>query len=201
MKAIITRLLPVIILVSSIHLAVAAEVTNVVPRQEGNRLVFFYDIEGAFEEEFDLLFSLTFDGKKYEAGQLSVDGDVGKVKSGTGKKLSWNVLKDKPRGVRGEISWQLDIRPRQVKYDSARNRSNHHAIGPETIVLTNKNGNITFPHKKHQEMLKNDCKKCHPKGPGKIEGKNMTWGHGLCKACHSEKGAPAPTKCSGCHNK
>jgi len=74
MKAIITRLLPVIILVSSIHLAVAAEVTNVVPRQEGNRLVFFYDIEGAFEEEFDLLFSLTFDGKKYEAGQLSVDG-------------------------------------------------------------------------------------------------------------------------------
>ena len=75
------------------------------------------------------------------------------------------------------------------------------AAGPETIVLTNKNGNITFPHKKHQEMLKNDCKKCHTKGPGKIEGKNMTWGHGLCKACHTDKGAPAPTQCSGCHKK
>jgi hypothetical protein len=73
------------------------------------------------------------------------------------------------------------------------------AAGPETIVLENKKGNITFPHKKHQEIVKQDCKKCHQKGPGKIEGKNMKWGHDLCKACHTEKGAP--TKCDACHKK
>ena len=30
------------------------------------------------------------------------------------------------------------------------------------------NGEGSFPHRKHQEMLK-DCKKCHEKGPGTIK--------------------------------
>jgi len=74
------------------------------------------------------------------------------------------------------------------------------AAGPESIVLANKKGDITFPHKKHQEIVKNDCKKCHAKASGgKIEGQNMKWGHDLCKACHAEKGAK--TNCDGCHTK
>jgi len=73
------------------------------------------------------------------------------------------------------------------------------AVGPETISLPAKNGNITFPHKKHQDLLK-DCKACHAKAPGKIEGLGMAWAHKTCKGCHEEK-KMGPTKCGDCHKK
>ena len=60
-------------------------------------------------------------------------------------------------------------------------------------------GKVTFPHKMHQEMLKS-CKKCHEKGPGKIEGFGKDWAHKTCKGCHSEM-KKGPTSCSGCHKK
>ena len=73
------------------------------------------------------------------------------------------------------------------------------AAGPESITLPAKNGNITFPHKKHQELLK-DCKACHEKAPGKIEGLGKDWAHKTCKGCHEEK-KMGPTKCGECHKK
>ncbi len=73
------------------------------------------------------------------------------------------------------------------------------AAGPETITLPAKMGNVTFPHKKHQELLK-DCKTCHEKGPGKIEGFGKDMAHKTCKGCHTEKGK-GPTKCGECHKK
>jgi hypothetical protein len=73
------------------------------------------------------------------------------------------------------------------------------AAGPESIALPAKMGTVTFPHKKHQEMLK-DCKICHEKGPGKIEGLGKDWAHKTCKGCHEEKKA-GPTKCGECHKK
>lgn len=73
------------------------------------------------------------------------------------------------------------------------------AAGPATITLPAKNGNVTFNHQKHQEMLKN-CKICHENGPGKIEGFGKDWAHKTCKGCHADKGA-GPTNCSGCHKK
>ena len=70
----------------------------------------------------------------------------------------------------------------------------------DDITLPAKNGNITFPHKMHQEKLK-DCKLCHEKGPGKIEGfSGMSAGHKLCKSCHEAKKV-GPTKCAECHKK
>jgi len=60
-------------------------------------------------------------------------------------------------------------------------------------------GKVSFPHKKHQELLK-DCKKCHEKGPGKIAGFGKDWAHKTCKGCHSEM-AKGPTSCSQCHKK
>jgi hypothetical protein len=52
----------------------------------------------------------------------------------------------------------------------------------------------------HQEKLK-DCKLCHEKGPGKIEGfSGMSAGHKLCKSCHEAKKV-GPTKCAECHKK
>ncbi len=73
------------------------------------------------------------------------------------------------------------------------------AAGPETITIPTRMGTVTFPHKAHQERLK-DCKICHEKGPGKIEGFSKDWAHKTCKGCHEEKKA-GPTKCNECHKK
>ena len=73
------------------------------------------------------------------------------------------------------------------------------AAGGDIITLPAKNGNITFPHKKHQDILK-ECKVCHAKAPGKIEELGKDWGHKTCKGCHEEKKA-GPVKCSECHKK
>ena len=73
------------------------------------------------------------------------------------------------------------------------------ALAADTITLPAKNGDISFPHKKHQELLK-DCKTCHEKGPGKIEGFGKDWAHRTCKACHETK-KMGPTKCAECHKK
>ncbi|SEA09023.1 hypothetical protein SAMN05660420_01173 [Desulfuromusa kysingii] len=68
---------------------------------------------------------------------------------------------------------------------------------PETVVIENKNGNVTLPHAEHGEMY--GCATCHgdnPPGPFEL-GKDTA--HKLCKDCHKEQGGP--TKCSGCHVK
>ena len=73
------------------------------------------------------------------------------------------------------------------------------AEGPENIALPAKMGTVTFPHKQHQERLK-DCKICHEKGSGKIEGFGKDFAHKTCKGCHADKGT-GPTKCTECHKK
>lgn len=72
-------------------------------------------------------------------------------------------------------------------------------LAADVITMQAKNGNVTFNHKKHQESLK-DCKVCHEKGAGKIEGFGKDWAHKSCKGCHADKGA-GPTKCADCHKK
>ena len=72
-------------------------------------------------------------------------------------------------------------------------------MAADVITLTAKNGNVSFNHKGHQEKLK-DCKLCHEKGPGKIEGFGKDAAHKLCKGCHDQKKA-GPTKCGECHKK
>jgi hypothetical protein len=74
------------------------------------------------------------------------------------------------------------------------------AAGPDVIELPASKGNVTFPHLKHQENLK-DCTKCHTSETGgKIEGFGKDIAHNTCKKCHSESGK-GPTSCSACHNK
>lgn len=72
-------------------------------------------------------------------------------------------------------------------------------LAADTITLPAKNGDVTFTHKKHQEILK-DCKICHEKGAGKMEGFGKDLAHKTCKGCHADKGA-GPTKCAECHKK
>lgn len=87
---------------------------------------------------------------------------------------------------------------------------------PETIVLENKKGPITFTHKAHidagatcqschhnvaadMDVPTQKCVDCHGVGdnPSKKD-----YGHGTCLKCHkANKAEGAPTKCSGCHAK
>ena len=74
------------------------------------------------------------------------------------------------------------------------------AFAADVIDLPAKNGNVSFPHKKHQDALK-DCKACHAtETGGKIEGFGKDVAHKLCKGCHETKKA-GPTKCGECHKK
>lgn len=73
------------------------------------------------------------------------------------------------------------------------------ALAADVMSLPAKNGNVSFNHKAHADMVK-DCKACHEKTPGKIEGFNKDSAHKLCKGCHEQKKA-GPTKCGECHKK
>ncbi|MCM0080914.1 cytochrome c family protein [Geomonas sp. Red32] len=73
------------------------------------------------------------------------------------------------------------------------------AAGPATIVLHASKGDVTFPHKEHQEKMA--CTACHENDKGgKIAALGKDWAHKTCKGCHSEKGK-GPTGCNGCHKK
>jgi cytochrome c553 len=73
------------------------------------------------------------------------------------------------------------------------------AADTTVVVLPAKNGNVTFPHKKHADAMA--CTTCHEtdKG-GKIADLGKDWAHKTCKGCHTDKGK-GPTKCNECHKK
>lgn len=78
------------------------------------------------------------------------------------------------------------------------------AAAPETVVMKNSKGEVTFAHKKHEAagVLK-DCKACHVEATGgKIGALGKEKGHANCLDCHKKSGNPkAPTKCGECHIK
>ena len=67
----------------------------------------------------------------------------------------------------------------------------------ETLVIENKNGNVTLFHAEHGKLY--GCASCHGDAvPGPFElGKDTA--HAMCKGCHKEQGGP--TKCTECHKK
>ncbi len=86
--------------------AFAAEVKNVTARQEGNRMLFEYDLVGD-EAEAEVQLTVTVKGQEYPMDKLHLEGDAGKVKVGKGKKIWWNILQDFPRGYAGDLEWEL----------------------------------------------------------------------------------------------
>lgn len=78
------------------------------------------------------------------------------------------------------------------------------AAAPDTVVMKNAKGNVTFGHKKHETagVLK-DCKSCHAEATGgKIGSLGKEKGHANCLDCHKKSNNPnAPTSCSKCHVK
>jgi formylglycine-generating enzyme required for sulfatase activity len=85
----------------------AAEVKNSNVRQQGNRIVFEFDVEGDQGEDTEVNLTLTIKGKTYSADQLHLEGDFSKTKAGKGKKIYWNVLRDYPRGLSARVEWDL----------------------------------------------------------------------------------------------
>jgi CubicO group peptidase (beta-lactamase class C family) len=72
------------------------------------------------------------------------------------------------------------------------------AHGPETVVLTAKNGNVTFKHAQHAARL--ECKTCHGAGTPVAINLDRDSAHKPCRGCHEERGA-GPVKCAECHVK
>src|SRR5271169_483496 len=85
----------------------AAQVRDENVRQVGNRIVFEFDIDGGTNEEANVALVLTINGKQYTAGQLHLEGDYGKTKTGKGRKIYWDVLRDFPGGLSSNMHWDL----------------------------------------------------------------------------------------------
>jgi c(7)-type cytochrome triheme protein len=65
------------------------------------------------------------------------------------------------------------------------------------VVYEAKNGDVTFDHGAHSEMI--DCAKCHQEDPPeKIEITRETAHAEACVDCHKEMEA-GPVKCAECH--
>lgn len=88
--------------------AFAAEVKNAHPSQVGNRILFEYDLAG--DGEADVAVTIFFKGETLTADKLHLEGDFGKVTTGPGKKIWWNVLQDFPRGLREEFEWEIAVK-------------------------------------------------------------------------------------------
>ena len=65
-----------------------------------------FDLEGK-EKEAEVNLTITVEDKTYKPSDLHIEGDVGKIKTGKGKKVTWNILQDFPKGLRGEAEWEL----------------------------------------------------------------------------------------------
>jgi len=70
-------------------------------------MLFSYDLVGS-ENEADVTLTITIKGKKYRAKDLHLEGDIGKVRPGRGKKIYWNILQDFPRGLHGSLEADLE---------------------------------------------------------------------------------------------
>jgi C-terminal peptidase prc len=95
------------ILLLSATLSYAAVVKDAKSGQVGNRMLFEYDFAGESTEEGKVGISITVGGQTYTTDKLHLEGDVGRIKAGKGKKLWWNVLQDFPKGISGELNFDI----------------------------------------------------------------------------------------------
>ena len=91
----------------------SAEVYNVQVRELNQKVIFVYDLLGDGESE-SVTVEIKLNGKTYSSDMLGhLSGDFGPaVKTGKGKNIQWDLLKDIPEGFRGQIDWQIAaVRP------------------------------------------------------------------------------------------
>ncbi|MBU1206064.1 MAG: formylglycine-generating enzyme family protein [Proteobacteria bacterium] len=92
----------------------AAEVKNVTAKQVGNRMLFEYELIGN-EAEAEVSVHITVKGQSYPMEKLRLEGDFGRVKPGKAKRISWNVLQDFPRGLAGDVEWEVVAGAKMLK--------------------------------------------------------------------------------------
>ncbi|HEY6837113.1 MAG TPA: SUMF1/EgtB/PvdO family nonheme iron enzyme [Geobacteraceae bacterium] len=86
----------------------AAQVGNLSAERDENEMVFTYDLKGEKGEHDDTVnLTVIVAGKTYSGDKLHLDGDIGKVRVGSGKKIRWNVLADFPAGLSEEPAWEI----------------------------------------------------------------------------------------------
>jgi hypothetical protein len=86
-----------------------AEVRNLLVGQSGDQAVATFDL-GASPgvREAEVIVTITIDGIKWTADQLSLAGDFGPgVQVGSGKRIVWNAMKNLPPDFDGEVSWDV----------------------------------------------------------------------------------------------
>lgn len=66
---------------------------------------------------------------------------------------------------------------------------------PNEIVYESKMGAVTFPHAKHVEAVKNDCKACHDALFQQAKGNLGDYKQGMHKKAETDK-----TACAACHH-
>lgn len=101
----------VLLLANSSHLLSAAEIRNLKTGQQGNQPFALYDLVGKpGEMEAEVQVVIEVGGEKYTTDKLTLRGDAGKgVKTGVGKRITWELLKDMPAGFDGEITWDVEV--------------------------------------------------------------------------------------------
>lgn len=68
---------------------------------------------------------------------------------------------------------------------------------PDMVSIPNQRGTVIFPHKSHADTIGN-CRRCHDRKGGKIQGLGKKWAHKVCKGCHLALLA-GPVTCDRCH--
>jgi hypothetical protein len=85
-------------------LAQNPEVVNVRFEQNGNQIVIQYDLAGKIGKKYTVsAVSSDNGGRTYGIELYSVKGDIGRnISPGYGKTITWDMLKDYPRGLEGD---------------------------------------------------------------------------------------------------
>ena len=86
--------------------AAAAGIENLRVRQDGDLVLFDYDLVSA-AERCEVVLRLSLRGRSLEAGRLHLGGDLGRTAPGEGRRIVWTAQKDFPEGFTGPLAGEL----------------------------------------------------------------------------------------------
>jgi carboxyl-terminal processing protease len=132
-----------------VTLSYAAVVKEVKSSQVGSRMLFEYEFSGQATEEGKVGIDITVGGQTYSSDKLHLEGDFGKIKAGKAKKLWWNVLQDFPKGISGEMYFDIhsvDITEKDLSKANKLQLVDDaiHSMNADSSELLN---NISYPEK------------------------------------------------------
>jgi hypothetical protein len=95
----------------------AQQVSNISFKQDGDKVVISYDIDGKTGDLFNSTGYYSIDEGKNWTQLVTVTGDLVNVSPGSEKKIYWEVLKD-VTGIKGSISFKVEAtRSKETAFD------------------------------------------------------------------------------------